>query len=79
MQDFASKWSDLNAWEARAATIRKGILDGLAWDKMPPVEYGFSPLIHSRREMDGYIVENIAIESFPGFYITGNLYYQMSA
>jgi dienelactone hydrolase len=31
-------------------------------------------MIRNTREMDGYIIENIAIESFPGFYITGNLY-----
>jgi dienelactone hydrolase len=43
-------------------------------DQMPAIEGHFHPVIHHRREMDGYVVENIAIESFPGFWITGNLY-----
>ena len=42
--------------------------------KMPEVVGDFDPIIHSRRKMKGYYVENIAIKSFPGFYITGNLY-----
>ena len=28
---------------------------------------------------DGYIVENIQLESFPGFYITGNIYRPLDA
>lgn len=74
LQAFAATWDDRASWEARAARIRQGILDGLHWDHIPQIEGQFHPIIHSRREMDGYIVENIAIESFPGFYITGNLY-----
>ena len=74
MKEFASKWRDKASWEGRAKAIRKGILEGLHWDRMPKIEGDFQPIIHSRREMDGYVVENIAIRSFPGFYITGNLY-----
>ena len=74
MKEFASKWKDLESWEERASMIRQGIIEGIQLEKMPDIEGNLFPLIHSTREMDGYIIENIAIESFPGFYITGNLY-----
>lgn len=74
MKEFALSWHDRESWEQRTRQIRAGILTGLHWDHMPAIEGNFNPIIHSRKEMDGYVVENIAIESFPGFYITGNLY-----
>lgn len=78
MKTFASKWKDLPSWEERAAVIREGILDGMQLAKMPVQDGEFHPVLHGRREMDGYVVENIAIESFPGFWITGNLYSPLS-
>ena len=74
MKEFRSSWNDLESWEARANMIREGIIKGMQLEKMPVIEGTFNTLIHHRREMDGYVVENIAIESFPGFWITGNLY-----
>ncbi len=74
MKEFRSSWDDLESWEERAEIIRKGIIEGMQLEKMPVIEGQFNPVIHSRQEMDGYAVENIAIESFPGFWITGNLY-----
>lgn len=74
MKEYGGTWKDKASWEKRAASIRKGILKGLYWNKMPQIEGNFNPIIHSRREMDGYVVQNIAIQSFPGYYITGNLY-----
>jgi len=74
MKEFRSLWNDRESWEARADMIREGIIHGMQLEKMPAIEGQFHPVIHSRREMDGYVVENIAIESFPGFWITGNLY-----
>ncbi len=69
MKEFRSSWNDLESWEARAETIREGIIDGMQLDKMPVIEGQFHPVIHHRREMDSYVVENIAIESFQGFWI----------
>jgi dienelactone hydrolase len=43
-------------------------------NRMPDIHGKFNPIIRNSRTFDGYILENIAIESFPGFYITGNLY-----
>lgn len=74
MKKTASEWSSQADWERRAKMIRKGIIDGMKLEQMPLRTPSFNPIIHSTREMDGYIVENIAIESFPGFFITGNLY-----
>ncbi len=74
MKEFRSSWDDLESWEARAEMIRQGIINGMQLEKMPVIEGRFNAVIHHRREMDGYVVENIAIESFPGFWITGNLY-----
>jgi len=78
MKTFASTWDDRASWEERANMIRQGIIDGMQLKRMPRVEGAFHPVIHSRREMEGYVVENIAIESFPGFWITGNLYTPLS-
>lgn len=74
MKKTASTWSTQSDWEKRSEVIRAGIIKGLKLDQMPKRDAPFNPIIHSTREMDGYIVENIAIESFPGFFITGNLY-----
>lgn len=74
MKKFEESWNDLSSWENRANTIKKGIIAGMKLNEMPEIEGNFNPVITSSLEMDGYIVENIRIESFPGFYITGNLY-----
>lgn len=74
MKKSASEWSTQADWEKRAEVIRKGIIEGMKLEQMPARTAPFNTIIHSTREMDGYIVENIAIESFPGFFITGNLY-----
>ncbi len=74
MKKFSSEWEDLKSWESRRQRIKRGIIEGMQLDKMPKISGDFNAIIHSKREMDGYTVENIAIESFPGFYVTGNLY-----
>lgn len=74
MKQFESEWNDRESWEARAGQIRQGIIEGMQLDKMPEISGQFNAIVRDRKAMDGYFVENIAIESFPGFYVTGNLY-----
>jgi dienelactone hydrolase len=74
MKKFESEWNDLPSWEERAKRIKQGIIDGIQLDKMPEISGDFNEILRNKKELEGYTVENIAIESFPGFYITGNLY-----
>lgn len=74
MKRFEKTWDDLESWEKRANIIRTGIVEGMQLDRMPSSDGDFNPVITGSHTLDGYIVENIRIESFPGFYITGNLY-----
>jgi uncharacterized protein len=74
MKEFAKTWSDKASWENRAFQIKEQIKQGMKLDQMPKIEGNFNPIIHGEQIMDGYTVQNISIESFPGFYITGNLY-----
>jgi uncharacterized protein len=73
LERFASSYTDVKGWEERAGRIREGIKEGMNLSK------GFTksplkPIIHSKRVYQGYSVENVAIESMPGFFVTGNLY-----
>ena len=70
---FAQEYSNLNEWNARAEKIREGILRGAQLIPAPK-KCALNPIIHSKRTYDGYTVENIAFESLPGYFVTGNLY-----
>ena len=70
---FTQTYADLGGWKKRAATIREGILRGAGLTP-PPAKCALSPIIRDRREHGGYCVENVAFESLPGFFVTGNLY-----
>ena len=74
MEIFSALWNDSLSWEKRAHAIRKNILVGMQWDKISKYDGKINVIKHSKKIMVGYSVENIAIESFPGFYVTGNLY-----
>lgn len=70
---FARTYSNLSQWKTRAKRIREGILSG-AGLQPPPRKCALNPVIHSKRQYDAYTVENVAFESLPGFFVTGNLY-----
>jgi uncharacterized protein len=73
LEKFANTWHDQASWEQRAHLIRENILSGLELSPMPAKEE-LKPIVHSKKMMDGYTVENVAFESKPGFWVTGNLY-----
>jgi dienelactone hydrolase len=73
LQDLMSKITDQEAWDARAAKIRDGILRGVKLTKLPK-RTPLNPVYSSLRTYDGYTAENVAIESSPGFYVTGTVY-----
>lgn len=75
---FAQTYNDRSSWEQRAERIRKNLLAGSGLHPFPP-KTPLKPVIHSKKTMDGYTVENVAFESMPGFWVTGNLYRPLRA
>lgn len=73
LEKFAATYHDQQSWEKRAERIRRGIREGMGLSQIPK-NTPLKPIIHSKREYDGYTVENVAFESLPGFFVTGNLY-----
>jgi dienelactone hydrolase len=70
---FASTYSNLRQWKKRARNIRRAILQGADLDPLPK-KRPLNPVIHSKRQHNGYTVENVAFESLPGVFVTGSLY-----
>jgi len=65
--------SSRTEWQARAADIRRQVLvsSGL-WPL--PEKTPLQARVFDRRERDGYSVEKVAFQSWPGLYVGGNLY-----
>lgn len=65
--------TDRDQWRQRAEHLRAQILTGAGLLPMPE-KTPLSARIFGRIEHDDYTVEKVYFESFPGFYVTGNLY-----
>ncbi|GHB79631.1 alpha/beta hydrolase family protein [Persicitalea jodogahamensis] len=63
----------LNNWKSRAAEIRTNMVAGMELLPLPPKPTS-KPIVHGKKVMNGYTVENVAFESMPGIFVTGNLY-----
>jgi len=73
LEQSRAKYTTAEAWAARRQELRTEFLKAAEmWPlpARPPVV----AIVHSRREYGDYSVENAALETFPGFYCTGNLY-----
>lgn len=73
LREAAQSYHDRAGWEKRAALIRQGLRDGMELPQSPRFA-PLKPIRTNRREMKGYTIENVAFESLPGFFVTGNLY-----
>ena len=60
-------------WEARARHLRKQILSAAGLLPMPE-KSPLNPQIFGRIENKDYSVEKVYLETFPGYYLGGNLY-----
>ncbi|MDP4292369.1 MAG: acetylxylan esterase [Bacteroidota bacterium] len=66
-------YPNLSDWEARKVELRKEILQAMELSPLPkktPLNPSYTP----KRVMDGYTVENVALETLPGVYLCGSLY-----
>lgn len=63
----------LAAWQQRREAVRQRILVSAGLWPMPRAA-PLAPQIHGRIERDDYTIDKVILESWPGFYVTGNLY-----
>ena len=73
-----AQFPDRASWEAYGQHIRQRIQTGAGlspWPKRTPL----NPLVRAKRTYDGYSVENVAFESVPGYFVTGNIYRPLTA
>jgi dienelactone hydrolase len=73
LAEAALKYKSKDQWQAHAEDVRRGILAGMRLERRPPA-CELKTIRHSKQQRDGYTVENVAFESLPGYWVTGNLY-----
>ena len=73
LQRFKKDYRDPEGWQIKAIRIKKGILNGSRLTSFPQ-KCDLKPIINGKKVLNGYTVENVAFESLPGFWVTGNLY-----
>ena len=73
LKEILAKTKDREGWEARRKLVRKGIREGLGFQTWPR-KTKMRVIRHSKVGRDGYTVENVGIETIPGYFLCGNLY-----
>jgi hypothetical protein len=70
---IASQYTTVAEWEARRKDLKPCVMEALQLSHLPAAPKN-KPIITAQRKMNGYTVENIAIEILPGLWINGSLY-----
>lgn len=73
LEYLASLYHDVASWETRKSELRACMYKALQLSPLPPAPAS-KPIITPVRKMDGYTVENIALEILPGLYTCGSIY-----
>jgi uncharacterized protein len=73
LKKLESMYSSREQWETRKQMLKENILKGMNLSPLPS-RTPLNPMISEKRIHDGYSVQNVAIETIPGFYLCGNLY-----
>ena len=64
---------DAASWEERKKELRSCMFEALGLTDIPPAPVS-KPIITEKRRMNGYTVENIAIETIPGVFVSSSIY-----
>ncbi|EHQ30799.1 dienelactone hydrolase family protein [Mucilaginibacter paludis] len=70
---LSSLYNDVASFEKRKQAIRECVYSTLGLSPLP-AKPNSKPIVTHIRQMDGYTIENVAIETLPGLYVCGSLY-----
>ncbi|WP_423127988.1 alpha/beta hydrolase family protein [Gaoshiqia sp. Z1-71] len=73
LQKLAELASDLPSWERRKEALRSCIFKALDLSPLPE-KNSLNPIYTPKEIMNGYTVEQVAIETLPGVFLSGSLY-----
>jgi dienelactone hydrolase len=73
LNQLLASYPTVSDWEKRKAVLRSCFLEQLKLSPLPK-KTPLNPIFTKKRILDGYTVENVAIETLPGVYLCGSLY-----
>ncbi|HEX2967940.1 MAG TPA: CocE/NonD family hydrolase [Bacteroidales bacterium] len=73
LERLLAAYRTLPEWEARKAALRKCFLGNLNLSPLPR-RTPLNPIYTPERKYDGYMVQNVGIETVPGVWLCGSLY-----
>jgi len=73
LDKLLASYTSLQTWESRKAELRQCFYKQLNLSPMPE-KTPLNPIFTPKRKFDGYTVENVGIETVPGFWLCGSLY-----
>ena len=70
---LSSLYNDVPSWEKRKQALKQCLAEALQLSPLP-AKPASAPIIVNKRNMGDYTIENIAIETLPGLYVSGSIY-----
>ncbi|WP_423128289.1 hypothetical protein [Gaoshiqia sp. Z1-71] len=73
LDQLAGLYPDKASWESRRDALKACLPEAVRLSPLPQSP-GTKPILTPKRKMDGYTVQNIALEVLPGVYVCGSVY-----